>query len=226
MGFALSARDRLRLSGVHPDLVRVIERASEDSHIPFAVVEGPRTLERQKQLKAAGASQTLNSRHIKAANGYGHAVDIAPLVNGQISWDWPLYRKLAPIVKAAAEAEGVPIEWGGDWVRFKDGPHWQLPWKDYPGRSAAVGFGDIMPTSDHEEGPPDDFPYEIEKPRTAMKSRINWSAGGIVGASGTAVAAIWNNIGSLALVCLTVIVVLCIIIFREELKAIVRERLA
>ena len=32
--------------------------------------------------------------------------------------------------------------------------------------------------------------------------------------------------GQLALVCLTIILILCIIIFREELKAIVRERLA
>ena len=35
-------------------------------------------------------------------------------------------------VKTAAEEEGVPIEWGGDWRTFKDGPHFQLPWADYP----------------------------------------------------------------------------------------------
>ena len=28
---------------------------------------------------------------------------------------------------------GVPIEWGGDWRTFKDGPHFQLPWGKYPG---------------------------------------------------------------------------------------------
>jgi N-acetyl-anhydromuramyl-L-alanine amidase AmpD len=65
----------------------------------------------------------MKSRHIT-----GHAVDIAPVIDGQPSWSWPLYYKLAPQVKAAAKAVGVPIEWGGDWKSFKDGPHWQLPW--------------------------------------------------------------------------------------------------
>ncbi len=225
MGFALSVRDHQRLTGVHPDLVRVIERAAEESNMPFAVLEGLRTVDRQKQLVAKGASQTMNSRHIKAANGFGHAVDLAPLIEGQVSWDWPLYRKLAAVVKAAAEAEGVPIEWGGDWASFKDGPHWQLPWSRYPGK--AVGFGVFDAEPRYQDEPvPADFPYEVEQPRSAGKSRINWSLSGIGAAVSGAGAAIWHNAGSVALICLTVIVVLCIVIFREELKAIARERLA
>jgi peptidoglycan L-alanyl-D-glutamate endopeptidase CwlK len=35
-------------------------------------------------------------------------------------------------MKAAAKAEKVPLEWGGDW-KFKDGPHFQLPWATHPG---------------------------------------------------------------------------------------------
>ena len=35
-------------------------------------------------------------------------------------------------VKKAAEDVGVSIEWGGDWSKFKDGPHYQLPWSKYP----------------------------------------------------------------------------------------------
>jgi peptidoglycan L-alanyl-D-glutamate endopeptidase CwlK len=35
-------------------------------------------------------------------------------------------------VKAAAANEKVPLVWGGDWRAFKDGPHWELPWKFYP----------------------------------------------------------------------------------------------
>jgi peptidoglycan L-alanyl-D-glutamate endopeptidase CwlK len=73
------------------------------------------------------ASQTLNSRHLT-----GHAVDVAPVYNGKISWDWPLYYVLADCIKTAAKLVDVPIEWGGDWKRAKDGPHWQLPWKEYP----------------------------------------------------------------------------------------------
>ena len=126
-GFALSTRDLTRLQGVHPDLVRVIQTAAERSPLVFTVLEGLRTAARQRQLVASGASQTLNSRHLT-----GHAVDIAPVLSGKISWDWPLYHRLAPIVKRAALDEGVPIEWGGDWRKFKDGPHWQLPFGRYP----------------------------------------------------------------------------------------------
>lgn len=127
MSIILSPRSLSRLQGVHADLVRVVTRASAMSDMDFTVLEGLRTLERQKQLFAAGASTVLNSRHLT-----GHAVDIAPMLNGTVSWDWPLYRRLAPIIKAAAAFEKVSIEWGGDWRTFKDGPHWQLPFKGYP----------------------------------------------------------------------------------------------
>jgi peptidoglycan L-alanyl-D-glutamate endopeptidase CwlK len=120
----LSLGSLAKLKGVHPDLVRVIKKAAEITKVEFAVIEGLRTLERQKQLVAAGASKTLKSRHLT-----GHAADVVPLVDGRIRWDWPLYHKLAPFIKAAARAENVPIEWGGDWKSFPDGPHWQLPKK-------------------------------------------------------------------------------------------------
>lgn len=120
----LSSTSLAKLKGVHPDLVRVIKKAAELSKVDFAVVEGLRTLERQKQLKKAGATKILNSRHIT-----GHAVDLVPLVDGKARWDWPLYYKLAPYVWAAARAEKVPLEWGGLWKSFPDAPHWQLPRK-------------------------------------------------------------------------------------------------
>lgn len=122
----LGLRSLVNLRGVHPDLVRVVKRAISESHIDFTVIEGLRTVKRQKELFAKGASHTMRSRHIN-----GFAVDIAPYVGG-IRWDWPLYLQLAPIIKAAAKAEKVVIEWGGDWTSLRDGPHWQLPARLYP----------------------------------------------------------------------------------------------
>ena len=125
-----------RLRGVHPDLVRVVQRCAADWKDPetgFIVTCGTRTLEEQKVLKAKGASKTLRSRHIPAKNGYSHAADLAATVQGKVRWDWPLYDKIAKAMKAAAKAEKVPLEWGGDWKSFKDGPHFQLPWDAYPG---------------------------------------------------------------------------------------------
>lgn len=127
MGFKLSLRSLDRMKGVHPDLVKVVKRAIEISDVDFMVTEGLRTKERQKQLFAAGASKTLNSRHIT-----GHAVDLAALVGGQIRWDWPLYARIAYAMKMAADELKVKIVWGGDWKSFKDGPHFELDRKFYP----------------------------------------------------------------------------------------------
>lgn len=83
---------------------------------------------------AKGASQTQNSYHLKQADGWGRAVDLAPLVDRQIPWkNWAKFKALADVVKACAADLGVPLEWGGDWTRFRDGPHFQIP-RDWKGR--------------------------------------------------------------------------------------------
>lgn len=132
----LSKTSLSKLSGVHPDLVRVVSRCAidwSDAETGFVVTCGTRTLDEQRVLVAKGASKTMRSRHIPAPNGYGHAVDVAATIGGKIRWDWPLYDRIARAMKAAAKKEKVLIEWGGDWSSFKDGPHFQLPWKEYPG---------------------------------------------------------------------------------------------
>lgn len=126
MSYHFSKKSLDRMKGLHPDLVRVMKLAISRSPIDFTVLEGLRTTERQRELVAKGASKTMNSRHLT-----GHAIDVAPLLNGVVSWDWPLYHKLAPVIKEAAEELGVDLEWGGDWSTFKDGPHWQLSWNTY-----------------------------------------------------------------------------------------------
>lgn len=121
-GFTLGATSLARLQGVHPDLVKVVKRAIQITKQDFTVLEGLRTKERQRQLVAKGASKTMNSYHIT-----GHAVDIAPRVNGQVSWDWQHYYPIRDAMKQAAKELNVPITWGGDWAKFPDGPHWQIP---------------------------------------------------------------------------------------------------
>lgn len=120
-------RSLMRLRGIHPDLRKVMDRAIATTHIDFTILQGLRTLEEQKKLMKMGATRTMRSRHLT-----GHAVDIGALVSGKVRWDWPLYSELAKIVKKAAKDVNVPIEWGGDWKTFKDGPHFQLPWDRYP----------------------------------------------------------------------------------------------
>ena len=127
MAYVLGSRSRSRLKGVHPDLVKVVERAIQLTECDFSVLEGLRTKARQAQLVKSGASKTMNSRHIT-----GHAVDLGAYVGGKIRWDWPLYTLIANAMKKAARELKIDIEWGGDWRTFKDGPHFQLPRRKYP----------------------------------------------------------------------------------------------
>jgi len=122
--YQLGAKSNKRLEGVHPDLVVVVRKAIEISEQDFTVLEGLRSIERQKELVASGKSTTMNSRHLT-----GHAVDISPW---PISWDWDYFYPIAEAMKEAAKELNVDIEWGGDWKRFPDGPHFQLSWGNYP----------------------------------------------------------------------------------------------
>jgi len=152
MTYRLSTRSYQSLSGVHPDLVAVVKRAISITEQDFAVTEGIRHIERQRQLVAKGASKTMNSRHLT-----GHAVDLVPW---PISWDWEYFYPIADAMKTAAEELGVAITWGGAWhltpfndykgvakeayndyvdlrrsqgkTPFGDGPHFQLSRRKYP----------------------------------------------------------------------------------------------
>lgn len=131
------ARSLRNMTGIHPELRRVMYRALQDAPFPFIVTEGLRTIERQRELVRIGASKTLNSRHLT-----GHAVDLVPFVDidkdGKVEaeemYSWPLYHKLAPAILAAADKEDVAIVWGGNWTKFRDGPHWELDRRVYPAK--------------------------------------------------------------------------------------------
>ena len=126
MTYSFGTKSSERLAQVHPDLQRVFNEAIKNSPLDFSITEGLRTIERQKELFSSGKSQTMRSRHLD-----GHAVDIGVLVNGALNWDFNNYQLVADHVKSVASKLGITIEWGGDWMSLKDGPHFQLPWSTY-----------------------------------------------------------------------------------------------
>lgn len=126
-GFRLSARSILNLQGVNPILMNVVHRALMLTTQPICVIEGVRNKARQLELYNQGKTQTLNSRHLT-----GHAVDLAPLVDGVIPWEsWQAFEKLAGTMKQAAKLCQVSLIWGGDWI-MRDGPHFELDRKEWP----------------------------------------------------------------------------------------------
>ena len=108
--FVFSDTSISRLNGVNDKLVKVVKRALELSTQDFGVLEGLRTKERQAELVRKGASQTMNSNHIT-----GRAVDLVPIVNGKVSWDWKYFYPVAEAVRKAAKELGVQVKWGGSW---------------------------------------------------------------------------------------------------------------
>ena len=117
----LNERSKAALVGVNEKLIRVVARASDICKVNFIVTEGLRTEVRQRQLMRAGASKTMNSKHL-----VGRAIDVAPIIGNKLAWDWPPFYIIAASMKQAAEELGVKIVWGGDWKSFKDGPHYEL----------------------------------------------------------------------------------------------------
>ena len=127
MAYTLSEKSLQRLNGVHPDLVKVVKRAIELTTQDFMVLEGLRTLERQRHLLKKGATRTLRSRHI-----VGKAVDLVPLVDGKVSWDWKYYWPIVEAMQKASDELGVQLIHGAHWKSFPDAAHHELNRKHYP----------------------------------------------------------------------------------------------
>lgn len=139
MAFSLGEKSMANLVGVHPRMVAVVKRAIQLSPVDFKVIEGVRTLKRQKELYAQGRTKpgnivtwTLNSNHFAGKDGFGRAVDLLPA-----PYDWKDTAPFMQVYKAmmlAATELNTPIRWGGDWDRDgnlrekgeSDSPHFEL----------------------------------------------------------------------------------------------------
>jgi len=128
----MDTRTERNLKAVHPDLAKVFRLAYSRAKVLPVITSQPRTIAEQRMLVKKGASTTMHSRHLASKDGFVRAFDICFLIDGKMRWDWPLYKTFADLMKAAGKELKISVEWGGDWVRFRDGPHFQLPWKQYP----------------------------------------------------------------------------------------------
>lgn len=94
------------LSELNEDLQELLNEVIK--YVDISLIEGKRSLDRQKELKKTGATKTLESKHLK-----GEAIDLAPY---PIDWEnRERFIYVAGIVKGIAFNLGIPIVWGGDW---------------------------------------------------------------------------------------------------------------
>jgi len=124
MSFELSQRSLERLEGVEDSLVVVVKRAIQLTKVDFGVSEGLRSVPRQMELVARGASKTMKSKHID-----GLAVDLVAYISGRVSWELNLYDDIADAMAAAAKEHGVTGRRGGAW-HIDDIGTWQGKMED------------------------------------------------------------------------------------------------
>lgn len=135
----MNIRSHKRLEDAHPQLRKLFVEAAKKCPVDIEIGEVKRTRQRQEELVKAGASWTMNSRHIPkrpAHEWYGkapvsHAVDFLCYVNGKLRWDTQLYVKAGEHIEKVAKELGIAIVWGWRWKQ-KDGPHIELNRKTYP----------------------------------------------------------------------------------------------
>ena len=87
MSYIFSKRSIEALESCRTDLQRIAESSLERSQIDFAVVEGHRSVERQKLLFEAGKSKIDGiTRKGKHNHSPALAFDICAIVGGKASW--------------------------------------------------------------------------------------------------------------------------------------------
>lgn len=115
--------NEVKLQQVHPALAhrarKILQFAKADG-FELRVSQGLRTFKEQDDLFRKRPKVT-NARAGQSMHNYGLAVDFAFVVDGKISWDEKLYKNIGKWAMNAG------LEWGGNWRKFKDMPHCQLP---------------------------------------------------------------------------------------------------
>ena len=122
---SFSKKSQARLDSTDERLVKVFTEVVK--HFDCTILEGKRTVDRQKMLVEQGKSKTMNSKHL-----VGKAVDVAPY---PIDWnDRERFTYFAGYVMGIAAKMGIKLRWGGDWDRdtqlkdnnFDDLPHFEI----------------------------------------------------------------------------------------------------
>lgn len=138
-----------KLEGVHPDLVRVMKAAIVNTPVDFTIDYGVRFAQEQHRLWLKGRDAAGNivdkklivtkadgykkkSNHQVKPDGYGHAVDLYPFVNGKVDFNdhGDNLKAIADHILTTAKDMGVKVTWGGHWTIAKEGivdkPHFQI----------------------------------------------------------------------------------------------------
>lgn len=115
-----------RINKLHPDIRtnarEFINTAEKEHGIKLRITSGYRSIEAQDELFAQGRTKPgkkiTNAKGGSSYHNYGLAIDVVELKEGKALWynDW---------FKIGEIGKSVGFEWGGEFNRFKDLPHFQ-----------------------------------------------------------------------------------------------------
>jgi len=128
--YKFSKRSLDNLKNVDQRLVDICNELIKE--IDFTVIEGYRTLERQKELFDTGFSK-IDGIKKKGKHNYSPslAIDIIPYKKGHNPFDGSeestkMFKELNKSFDKVAKKLGIKYEWGGNWKTFVDLPHYQV----------------------------------------------------------------------------------------------------
>jgi hypothetical protein len=138
-GSEIDKKNQAMIVKLHPKLqdkaVKFLGTAKKDGWT-LQIVQGLRTFAEQQRLYEQGRTRpgkkVTNAPAGKSNHNYGTAFDAAPIVEGSISWNEKHFQLFGKWAKSAG------LSWGGNWKKFVDLPHLELP--NTPSVSTMLGW--------------------------------------------------------------------------------------
>lgn len=116
-----------KLEDLNPYVAKLAKQfiaAAKKEGIDVLVTSTYRDAESQNAIYAQGRTKpgkiVTNAKAGQSWHNYRLAFDVVPIVNGKAMWnDLRTFKRLGQIGKS------VGLEWAGDWVSFREYPHFQ-----------------------------------------------------------------------------------------------------
>lgn len=116
MTYTLGPRSVGNMTGLHPDMIKVVQRAIQLTSQDFGVAgKAVRTAEEQHALFLKGVSQKDGYKN-KSNHQSAQAVDLTPFIGGQFDVNNEAAQyPIAVAMSLASKLLGIPVTWGGNW---------------------------------------------------------------------------------------------------------------
>jgi len=123
-----------KLNTCHKILIDFFEDLIKIIPIDLTILYGYRGKTLQNGFYEAGTSKK-KFPHSKHNSKPSFAIDIAPYINGSVSWEKPYFLFIGGFILAEANRKGVKLRWGGSWSgnpteighqKFDDLGHFEL----------------------------------------------------------------------------------------------------